>query len=226
MNNVTYCHDDCNLHHYLVYCNLSRGNKLMIIILFLAIALICAIQAIRVRHLISAALWLAGVSASAAITMYLLGAKEVAVIELSVGAGLVTILFVFAISIAGADDLNHQAAVPKLFSVGLMAVAAVIVGLLFFPIIENTSAQAAETGTFSIMMWEARGMDVLLQIGLIFGAVMCILGLLGEDVGEFSKETAVAHQSIWNGNGAEMPALVDMSELSVPQPMFEKEEVA
>jgi len=53
--------------------------------------------------LIASALWLAGVSALVSIMCYLLGAYAVAVIELSVGAGLVTVLFVFAISIAGEE---------------------------------------------------------------------------------------------------------------------------
>lgn len=205
------------------YCGVTT---MITTILFIAIAIICAIQAIRVRHLISAALWLAGVSASVASAMYLLGAQEVAVIELSVGAGLVTILFVFAISVAGADDLNHQPAVPHLFSVGLMAVLAAILGLLFFPIVEPTTAQAAETSTFSVMIWETRGMDVLLQIGLIFGAVMCILGLLGEDVRESSSETAVIQKSTVNGNATQMPPAVGLSAFGVSQPMYEKEEAA
>jgi len=58
-------------------------------------ALGCGVQAIRAKRLLAAALWLAGVSAAVATLMYSLGAYEVAVIELSVGAGLVTVLFVF-----------------------------------------------------------------------------------------------------------------------------------
>jgi len=42
---------------------------------------------------------------SNAVLIYLLGAPEVAVIELSVGSGLVTVLFVFAFSITGETTL-------------------------------------------------------------------------------------------------------------------------
>jgi NADH:ubiquinone oxidoreductase subunit 6 (subunit J) len=66
---------------------------------FAAAALICAVQAVRARRLLHAALWLAGVSAMASLLIYGLGARQAAVIELSVGAGLVFILFVFAISV-------------------------------------------------------------------------------------------------------------------------------
>jgi len=65
--------------------------------------LICAIQAIRAERLLVSALWLAGCSALLALAIGLLGAPEVGVVELSVGAGLVTVIFVFAISIAGED---------------------------------------------------------------------------------------------------------------------------
>jgi uncharacterized MnhB-related membrane protein len=65
--------------------------------------LVCAVQAVRVQRLLNSALWLAGASALVALLIYMLGAPEVAVIELSVGAGLVTVLFVFAINIAGEE---------------------------------------------------------------------------------------------------------------------------
>ena len=197
----------------------------MITIIFVVIALFCAIQAIRVRHLISAALWLAGVSASVAAAMYLLGAQEVAVIELSVGAGLVTILFVFAISVAGAGDLNHSPAVPTLFSVGLMVVVAAVLGWILFPLAETTTAQAADATPFSVMLWETRGMDVLLQVGLIFGAIMCILGLLGEEKRKPSSETAVMHEAVGGNNGTELPVTAGLSALGAPQATYEKEEV-
>ena len=72
-----------------------------------------AVMALRAPKLISSALWLAGSSALVAILTYLLGAPEIAVIELSVGAGLVTVLFVFAINVAGDETISVQALIPK-----------------------------------------------------------------------------------------------------------------
>ena len=72
-------------------------------VLTVAAIFVCALMAVREERLLISALWLAGTSALAALVMYRLGAPEVAVIELSVGAGLVTVLFVFAINIAGED---------------------------------------------------------------------------------------------------------------------------
>jgi len=54
-----------------------------------------AILAIRTKRLLISAIWLAVASALTAVMIYLLGAPQIAVIELSVGAGLVTVLFVF-----------------------------------------------------------------------------------------------------------------------------------
>src|SRR5512133_3353522 len=75
--------------------------------------LVCAVQAVRAPRLLHSALWLAGASALVALEMYLLGAPEVAVIELSVGAGLVTVLFVFAINIAGEEAMTALPVVPR-----------------------------------------------------------------------------------------------------------------
>ena len=82
-------------------------------------SIICAIQAIRARRLIVSALWLAGTSAILSLIFYLVGAYLVAVIELSVGAGLVTVLFVFAISIAGEEAVELRSLVPEVSGSGV-----------------------------------------------------------------------------------------------------------
>src|SRR5512138_2609890 len=82
-------------------------------ILVVAGLLVCVLQAVRAQRLLHSALWLAGTSALVALEMYLLGAPEVAVIELSVGAGLVTVLFVFAINIAGEEAMSALPIVPR-----------------------------------------------------------------------------------------------------------------
>ncbi|MCP5099554.1 MAG: DUF4040 domain-containing protein [Chloroflexi bacterium] len=163
----------------------------MINIVLVLFTLFCAFQAVRSHQLISAALWLAGVSAIVAGLLYRLGAHDVAVIELSVGAGLVTILFVFAISVAGADVKVRQPVVPRLLSIGLLTIVAVLFAWLLFPMAEMGDAQLGVGNSFAITLWEVRGLDVLLQIGLMFGAVMCILGLIGETKAAAPRETAV-----------------------------------
>ena len=51
--------------------------------------------------------------------LYLLGAYQVAVIELSVGAGLVTVLLIYAISVVGDDAFDPGPVIPRPVAVGL-----------------------------------------------------------------------------------------------------------
>ncbi|NIM94418.1 MAG: DUF4040 domain-containing protein [Anaerolineales bacterium] len=146
------------------------------IILVLVIAF--AIQAIHSKHLINSALWLAAVSALLSVVFYLLGGTQVAMIELSVGAGLVTILFVFVINIAGDEVVEGPPVIPRL----LAFVTVLLNALLFFFFVtplDIFTKQGAEP-PFAILLWQQRGLDVLVQIVLIFAGVLGLLGLLAE----------------------------------------------
>jgi NADH:ubiquinone oxidoreductase subunit 6 (subunit J) len=141
--------------------------------------LLFAIQAIRARRLIVSALWLAGVSALLAVMFYQLGAAIVAVIELSVGAGLVTVLFVFAISIAGEETAPLRALIPWGVAAAIVLATIVLLGWSLLPV--QGAINQTETGlSLSTTLWEQRGLDVLVQMVLIFAGVMGLLGLLAE----------------------------------------------
>jgi uncharacterized MnhB-related membrane protein len=144
----------------------------------MATAIFCAFQAICARRLLVSALWLAAVSALVAIALYRLGAPEVAVIELSVGAGLVTILFVFAITIAGDEVMSLPEVIPRLLRWLLLVGIVAALGWFIRPV--EQAAVLGDEAPFTAVLWQARGLDVLVQIGLIFAGVMGILGLLSE----------------------------------------------
>jgi uncharacterized MnhB-related membrane protein len=152
-------------------------------VLIVAGMLVCAIQAIRVQRLLNSAIWLAGASALLALLMYILGAPEVAVIELSVGAGLVTVLFVFAINIAGEEPAVQLPIIPKPLAFVLIGVAVGMVGFLTLPAL-NFNLPGINTADFRLVLWENRTLDVLLQVVLIFAGVLGVLGLLAEDKSE------------------------------------------
>jgi uncharacterized MnhB-related membrane protein len=101
----------------------------MIYILIGIALLVCAWQAVRSQRLLHSALWLACASALTALIIYILGAPEVAVIELSVGAGLVTVLFVFAINIAGEEALPVVPIIPRPLAWSLVCAGCGFVGL-------------------------------------------------------------------------------------------------
>jgi uncharacterized MnhB-related membrane protein len=147
------------------------------IVLLLAI-LICAIQSIRSKKLILSAIWLAGVSALLAILFFKMGASQVAVIELSVGAGLVTVLFIFAISVAGDEAITASPNIPKAIIIGLLLAFMILLGVFIFP--PNSAKPLSPESPLTTVLWTDRGLDVLVQIVLIFAGVLGLLGLLAE----------------------------------------------
>jgi uncharacterized MnhB-related membrane protein len=140
---------------------------------------VCALMAVRENRLLISALWLAGTSALVALILYRLGAPEVAVIELSVGAGLVTVLFVFAINIAGEDTPSLRALVPAPVAWAAAIAAIGIGGWMAVPTLGG-GAGIVQTTPFAHVLWEDRSLDVLLQVVLIIGGVLAVLGLLAE----------------------------------------------
>jgi uncharacterized MnhB-related membrane protein len=157
-------------------------------LLIVAAMLGCAFQAVRGARLLVAALWLAGASALTALLMFRLGAPEVAVIELSVGAGLVTVLFVFAINIAGEEP---PAALPSLVPAPVAVIVALCaVGLGAYMALPNLRVESAvgQADRFATVLWEHRGMDALLQVVLLIGGVLAVLGLLAPARARAPKE--------------------------------------
>jgi uncharacterized MnhB-related membrane protein len=143
--------------------------------------IICAVLSILSRRLLISAVWLALTSALVAVMIYMLGAPHIAVIELSVGAGLVTVLFVFAINIAGEDTTRLKSLVPKPIAISCIIVAFAL-GLLL--VLKSTSGVQfyGTTAGESTILWENRYIDFLLQIVLIFSGVLGVIGLLAEKV--------------------------------------------
>ena len=147
------------------------------VVLFLAI-LICAIQSIRSKKLIPSAIWLAGVSAMLSIFFFKMGANQVAVIELSVGAGLVTVLLIFAIGVAGEEAITASPIIPRALTIGLMIAFVTLLGVFIFP--PDSTKPLQPEPPLTTVLWNQRGLDVLTQIVLIFAGVLGTLGLLAE----------------------------------------------
>lgn len=140
---------------------------------------LCAVKAIQTPKLINAALWLAGASALVSILIFLLGAPEIAVIELSVGAGLVTVLFVFAINITGEEPPMLAVAIPRPVSWGIVLFTAGMMIYLNLPAI-NRVIPVVQEMDFAATLWQNRALDMVLQAVLIFCGVLGVLGLLSE----------------------------------------------
>jgi uncharacterized MnhB-related membrane protein len=140
--------------------------------------LVCATLAIRTKRLLISAIWLAFTSALVALMIFLLGAPQIAVIELSVGAGLVTVLFVFAINIAGEEVVDVKSVLPKPLAWGSVLLAAGLAIFLILRAVGIVQFPEAVANADKFILWDHRYLDFLLQIVLIFAGVLGVLGLL------------------------------------------------
>lgn len=146
--------------------------------LFLLGAIVCAYRAIVTTRILSATIYLACISALISAVLYLMGAAQVAVMELSVGAGLVTVLLVYAVSVVGDDAHDPASVIPKPLAFVLVAGVTLLLAAMVFPAV--TTKIDTSVLALSIALWQERVLDVWIQIALIFSGVMGVLGLLSE----------------------------------------------
>ncbi len=161
----------------------------MVYLVLSIIGIFCAYQVVRAGRLLNVTIWLALTSAVVSVLIYFLGAPEIAVIELSVGAGLVTVLFVFAFSIVGEVTFDDTSIIPKLLVWALTLGIAFGLGWFVLPV--KSGQVPAEGITFARTLWQERGLDVIAQIVLIFSGVMGLLGLLSENQPERKAQSAI-----------------------------------
>jgi len=154
-------------------------ENIFVVVLILVTAF-CAYRAVISKNLLPSALYLACVSALVSVSLYLLGAYEVSVIELSVGAGLVTVLLVYVLSMIGDDAFDPASLVPKPLAVVLVAAIAILAGWMAYPVVSLPGA--GNPVLLADVLWKERALDVWVQVALIFSGVMGVLGMLSEQV--------------------------------------------
>lgn len=140
--------------------------------------LICAYRMMESKRILVATLYLACISALVSVILFLLGGKQVAAIELSVGAGLVTVLLVYAISVVGDDALDPASVVPKPLAIVLVLAASILLALLAIPITMTT--MPSQGSSMQEVLWEQRVLDLWIQMVLIISGVIGMLGILAE----------------------------------------------
>lgn len=125
------------------------------------------------RHLINSALSLAAVSAACGVLMYVLGAHTAAIFEISVCSGLVTVIFISAVSLSNGD---RQASAPEkrahllpVILIGIGAVLMIAAMLTGFSL--GAHSPVGSASTFDNVFWETRQADIFGQmIAIIAGA--------------------------------------------------------
>ncbi len=159
----------------------------MIEYLLLTVGIILfAFRALRAERILFSTFYLACVRALTAVLLYHLGAHQVAVIELSVGAGLVTVLLLYAISVVGTDAADVGQAIPWPVAAGVGALTAVLLGWMVMTM--PSKPILAMVPPLVRTLWDQRVLDVWIQMVLIFAGVLGILGLLAE--GRSAKHAA------------------------------------
>jgi len=138
-----------------------------------------SVLAILLRDLLKSAISLAVASLLLGIIFFRMNAPYAGVFEISVVAGLITVLFILTIALTKAGDEVRESRVvnwvfPLVFVVFIVIDALVMKGLLGkIPAL----ASGAETGTFGDVLWKGRTLDLIGQIAVILAGVFSVLAL-------------------------------------------------
>lgn len=140
-----------------------------------------ALMAVFLRDLLRAAVSLAFMSALLAVVLYRMNSPYAAVFELSVVAGLITVLFVSAIALTKDEEQVAEARWPLYVFPLVLALAGVAILAVVPALFGSTPAGWGNpTATFGGTLWGLRSLDILGQIAVIFGGVFGVLALFRE----------------------------------------------
>jgi len=140
-----------------------------------------AVMAVFLKDLLKAAISLAFMSALLAVLLYRLNSPFAAVFELSVVAGLITVLFVSVIALTREEETAKEARWPAY----VFPLALVVFGLIDIKVMHSLFTNIPQgfgnpEASFGATLWGVRSLDILGQIAVIFGGVFGVLALLRE----------------------------------------------
>jgi NADH-quinone oxidoreductase subunit J len=151
--------------------------------LFLLIGLLAfSILAILSRDLLKSAISLAVASIFLALVFFRMNAVYAGVFELSVVAGLITVLFITAITLTRGDgDVAESRGHRIVFPLFFLALAVVDLLVMKKLLGQIPATQGSESGTFSQVLWNQRTFDLVGQVGAISAGVLAVLALFRRD---------------------------------------------
>jgi NADH-quinone oxidoreductase subunit J len=137
-----------------------------------------SVLAILVKDLLRAAISLAVASLLLGIIFFRMNAPYAGVFEISVVAGLITVLFMLTIALTKGGAAAESKAAAIAFPVFFVVFAAIDV-LVMRKLLARIPAivAPAEAGTFGQVLWNARTLDLVGQIAVIFAGVFAVLAL-------------------------------------------------
>ena len=138
-----------------------------------------SVLALLLKDLLRSAIALAVASLLLGIVFFRMGAPYAGVFEISVVAGLITVLFVLTIALTTAGEEVRESRLanvvfPLVFVAFIVVDALVMKGLLGqIPAL----ASGAETGAFGDVLWKGRTFDLVGQIAVIMAGVFSVRAL-------------------------------------------------
>lgn len=151
----------------------------MVLQIILLVGLVLfSVLAILVKDLLRAAISLAVASLLLGIIFFRMNAPYAGVFEISVVAGLITVLFMLTIALTKGGAAAESRAAAIAFPVFFVVFAAIDV-LVMKKLLARIPALVApaEAGTFGQVLWSARTLDLVGQIAVIFAGVFAVLAL-------------------------------------------------
>ncbi len=158
----------------------------IIIYIPLSLLVLFALFTVMIKNLLKAVISLAAASASLTIIMFMLNAPLAAVFELSVCAGLITVIFISVISLTKPLTPEEEISeVRKRINRYIyLPVIVIIVALLFLFIKPglNFSINSSPTSDINVqdVIWNKRPLDILGQIIIILAGVLGVVILFKE----------------------------------------------
>jgi NADH-quinone oxidoreductase subunit J len=138
-----------------------------------------SVLAVFLKDLIRAAISLAAASLLLGIIFFRMGASYAGVFEISVVAGLITVLFILTIALTNRAEEVRESRLANvifpLFFVVFIAIDALVMKGLLQKIPALTSGP--EAGTFGEVLWKGRTLDLVGQIAVILAGVFSVLAL-------------------------------------------------
>jgi NADH:ubiquinone oxidoreductase subunit 6 (subunit J) len=140
---------------------------------------IFSVLAILLKDLLKSAISLAVASLLLGIIFFRMNAPYAGVFEISVVAGLITVLFILTIALTGAGhDVRESKLVNWVFPLVFVAFI-VIDALVMKSLLGKVPAlpSGAEAGAFGDVLWKGRTLDLVGQIAVILAGVFAVLAL-------------------------------------------------
>lgn len=138
-----------------------------------------SVLAILLKDLLKSAISLAVASLFLGIVFFRMKAAYAGVFEISVVAGLITVLFILTIALTKAGDEVRESRISNLVFPLFFIVFVAIDALVMKGLLQKIPALpgAVESGSFGEVLWKERTLDLVGQIAVILAGVFAVIAL-------------------------------------------------